>query len=776
MIKGGFKRKLTAILSADVKGYSRLMGEDEETTVRTITTYRGMMASLIQQYRGRVVDSPGDNLLAEFVSVVDAVQCAVEIQRVFKAKNAELPENRRMEFRIGINLGDVIEEGERIYGDGVNIAARIENLAEGGGICISGSAYEQIENKLVLGYEYLGEHTVKNIAKPVRVYRVPMEPRTVTEVSKEKGAGLKQWQRAALAVMVFLILGAGALAIWNFYLRPSPPPVEVASVEKMAFPLPDKPSIAVLPFVNMSGDPEQEYFSDGITEDIITSLSKIPRLFVIARNSTFTYKGKPVKVQQVSEDLGVRYVLVGSVRKAGDRVRITARLVNATTGGQLWAESYDRELNDIFAIQDEITQEIVVALKVEMREAELERVRCIPTDNLTAYDSFLRGMEYFSRFTKEANDRAQQMFERAIELDPEFAAAYAFLGLLYWKDWKFQWDPDPQALERAFELAQRAVALDDSLPVAHRLLGDLYLLKKQHEQAIAEAERAIALDPNDASGYATLGFILNSMGKPEKAIELLEKAMRLHPHFPFGYVFQLGVAYRLTGRYDEAISTQKKVLTRNPNFLLAYTELAANYLWQWIRQRSQDPQALEKAYEMAEKAISLNDSLPRAHNLLGRVYLFKKQHEKAINEAERAIALDPNNAEVYLTMGFILNYAGRPEEATDLLEKAMGLSPPYPVFHLFQLGHSYRLTGRYEDAIAIQKRILTYDPDFMDTHFELAILYSESGREEEARAEVSEFLRLWPNFSLETWRKRLPYKDQAVSERELTALRKAGLK
>ncbi len=776
MTKGGFKRKLTAILSADVKGYSRLMGEDEDDTVRTITTYRGMMASLIQQYRGRVVDSPGDNLLAEFVSVVDAVQCAVEIQRVFKAKNVELPENRRMEFRIGINLGDVIEEGERIYGDGVNIAARVENLAEGGGICISGSAYEQIENKLVLGYEYLGEHTVKNIAKPIRVYRVPMEPKTVTMVSKEKGAGLKQWQRAALAVVVFLILGAGALTIWNFYLRPSPPPVEVASVEKMAFPLPDKPSIAVLPFVNMSGDPEQEYFSDGITEDIITSLSKIPRLFVIARNSTFTYKGKPVKVQQVSEDLGVRYVLVGSVRKAGDRVRITARLVNATTGGQLWAENYDRELKDIFSLQDEITQEIVVALKVEMREAELERVRRIPTDNLTAYDSFLRGMEYFSRFTKEANDRAQQMFERAIELDPEFAAAYAFLGLLYWKDWKFQWDPSPQALERAFELAQRAVTLDDSLPVAHRLLGDLYLLKKQHEQAIAEAERAIALDPNDASGYATLGFILNSMGKPEKAIELLEKAMRLHPHFPFGYVFQLGVAYRLTGRYDEAISTQKKVLTRNANFLLAYTELTANYLWQWIRQWKQYPQALEKAYEMAEKTISLNDSLPRAHNLLGRVYLFKKQHEKAINEAERAIALDPNNAEAYLTMGHILNYAGRPEEATDLLEKAMGLSPPYPVFYLFQLGHSYRLTGRYEDAIAIQKRILTYDPDFMDTHFELAILYSESGREEEARAEVSEFLRLWPKFSLETWRKRLPYKDQAVSERELTALRKAGLK
>ncbi len=301
------KRKLSAILSADVKGYSRLMGEDEFGTVRTLEAYREMIVEVIRNYSGRVVDSPGDNVLAEFSSVVDAVECAVEIQKELKVTNSELPQNRRMEFRIGINLGDVIEEGERIYGDGVNITARIEGLAEAGGICISRSVYDQVKNKIALGYEYLGEHDVKNISEPVPVYRILIEP-----------------------------------------------DVSVLKTSKR-YKLSNKPSIAVLPFDNISGDPEQEYFSDGITEEIITALSKVPKMFVIARNSTFTYKGKPVKVQQVSKELGVKYVLEGSVRKAGNRVRITAQLVDAITGHHLWAERYDRDLEDIFALQDEIT-------------------------------------------------------------------------------------------------------------------------------------------------------------------------------------------------------------------------------------------------------------------------------------------------------------------------------------------------------------------------------------------------------------------------------------
>ena len=349
------KRKLTAILSADVKGYSRLMGEDEVSTVRTLEDYRETMSTLIEQHRGRVVDSPGDNLMAEFASVVDAVRCAVEIQEALRAKNAELPENRRMRFRIGINLGDVIEEGDRIYGDGVNIAARIEGLAEPGGICISGSAYEQIENKLPLGYEYLGEHFVKNIAKPIRVYRVPMEPGGVAEATRrKKRAGLKMWNWAAFAGAAVLLFGAGAIVAWYYFLTPSTSPTGIPFEQTRSVKLPEKPSIAVLPFTNMSGDPEQEYFSDGVTEDLITGLSKVSGLFVIARNSVFTYKGRAVKIERVGQELGVRYVLEGSVRKAGKRVRITAQLVDASTGGHLWAERYDRDLKDIFALQRDV--------------------------------------------------------------------------------------------------------------------------------------------------------------------------------------------------------------------------------------------------------------------------------------------------------------------------------------------------------------------------------------------------------------------------------------
>ena len=523
------QRKLTAILSADVKGYSRLMGEDEEATIRTLTAYREVMATLIQKYRGRIVDSPGDNLLAECSSAVDAVQCAVEIQEELKARNAELPENRRMEFRIGINLGDVIIEGERIYGDGVNIAARIEGLAEGGGICISGTVYDQVENKLTLDYESLDEHTVKNIKKPIRVYRVGMKA----------DAGVPEGRRE--------------------------------------FKLPDKPSIAVLPFVNMSGDPEQEYFSDGITEDLITDLSKISGLFVIARNSAFTYKGKPVKVDQVGRELGVRYVLEGSVRKAGDRVRITGQLVDASTGGHLWAERYDRDLTDIFALQDEVAQKIVAALAVKLTEDEQERLERTYTDNLEAYDYFLRGLEYSNRFTKEATDQARRLFEKAIDLDPGFAAAYGHMSLTYWVEWSFGWTQDFQFLEKAFELAQKAAALDDSLPEAHRILGILCLWKKQHDQAIALTERAITLNPNYADAIGQLGHVLSFAGRPEEAIGLVKKAMRLNPMYPVICLWDLGHAYMLAGRYDKAIAALKSVLNRNPNFHPAHIYLAIAY-------------------------------------------------------------------------------------------------------------------------------------------------------------------------------------------------------
>jgi len=383
----GFKRKLTTMLSADVAGYSRLMGEDEAGTVKTLTTYRDIMAELIKQHRGRVVDSPGDNVLAEFASVVDAVQCAVAVQKELQARNAELPEDRRMEFRIGINLGDVIEEGDRIYGDGVNIAARLEALADPGGICVSKTAFDHIETKLPLGYEYLGDQTVKNIPKPVGAYRVLMEPRVV-----------------------------------------------VAGKEKTALPLPEEPSLAVLPFDNISGDPEQEYFSDGLTEEIITALSKVDKMFVIARNSTFSYKRKPVKVQQVGEELGVRYVLEGSVRKAGDRARITAQLIDALTGHHLWAERYDRDLKDIFALQDEITMKIVTALRVKLTEGEQARLYDRGTENLDSFLKVLQGWQRFFRFNRDDNFVARQMFEEAITFDLKNPSAYAMLAWTHQMD------------------------------------------------------------------------------------------------------------------------------------------------------------------------------------------------------------------------------------------------------------------------------------------------------------------------------------------------------
>ncbi|MDD1766797.1 MAG: hypothetical protein LUQ00_02645, partial [Candidatus Methanomethyliaceae archaeon] len=463
------KRKLAAILSADVKGYSRLMGEDEKGTVRTLNAYKEVMTGLIQHHHGRVVDAPGDNVLAEFASVVDAVQCAAEIQKELNTRNAELPDNRRMEFRIGINLGDVIEEGDKIFGDGVNIAARVQGLADGGGICISGSAYEQVENKVAVSFEYLGEHKVKNITRPLRVYKVIPQSGVADEMDKR-------------------------------------------------LELTEKPSIAVLPFANMSGDPEQEYFSDGITEDLITDLYKISGLFVIARHSVFTYKGKAAKVQEVGRELGVRYVLEGSVRKAGSRLRITAQLVDTLTGGHLWAERYDRDLKDVFALQDEVTQKIVESLAVKLTKREEDRLARRYTDNLEAYDLVLRGLEFYFRFRQETNLQAREIFQKVIDLDPEYALALARLGWTYLREWSLGWAQSPDSLQRASELAQRAIALDDSLSDGHALLAETYLWKKRHDDAIAEAEKAVILDPNNAERMLDLGNILAYAGRPEEGI------------------------------------------------------------------------------------------------------------------------------------------------------------------------------------------------------------------------------------------------------------------
>ena len=571
------KRKLSAVLSADVKGYSRLMGEDESGTVRTLKEYREIIGKLIKQYRGRVVDSPGDNLLAEFASVVDAVDGAVEIQKDLKLKNDELPENRRMEFRIGVNLGDVVEDGENIYGDGVNIAARVESLADGGGICISGTAYDQIGKKLPFGYEYLGEQTVKNIEKPVRVYRVLMEPEAAGKVIGEKRFLGRISRRAAIAAIITLIVVAGGLAGWSLYLYQSKR-IEPASLDKMAFPLPDDPSIAVMPFDNMSGDPKQDSFSDGLSDHIITNLSKVPHLFVIARNSTFTYKGKPVKVQEVAEELGVRYVLEGSVQKTGDRIRVTAQLIDAIKGHHLWAESYDRDLKDIFAVQDEITFEILRALQVKLTGGEKLSIIGKGTENLEAYQKILQAMEVAQRFTPEANIQARQLAEEAIALDPKYPVAYRVLAWSHFNEIWGGWSKNrAESFKRAVQVAQKAIELDDTQAGAHILLGMLHLYRRQYEKAIAAGERAVSISPNGAHYNAFFAVILRYAGRPEESIELTKKAMRLSPIYPAWFLASLGFGYRMTGQYEEAIEALRGCLERNPEHVPSYIHLVIAY-------------------------------------------------------------------------------------------------------------------------------------------------------------------------------------------------------
>ncbi len=555
----------------DIVGFSRQMGADEARMLRVLAVHNQIIEQAVAESHGHVIKTIGDAFLVDFPSVVNAVQCAQRIQTQFYAHNTEKETNEQIHVRIGIHLGDIVQREGDVFGDGVNVASRLQALTEADTICLSQKVYEEVEKKLSLGTVVsLGRPKLKNIAQRFRVYALlPEKPKGLRQTLRVQRLKLKQWRRTLQVVAAALVLGlvsVGTIAIRNLYF--SAPP---------ALPLPDKPSIVVLPFINMSKDPEQEYFSDGITEDLTSDLSKIASLFVIARNSAFTYKGKAVKVQDVSRELGVQYVLEGSVRKADNQVRITAQLIDATQGQHVWSERYDRPLKDAFVLQDDIVQKIVFALKVELTPEEQERFKRAPTNNLEAYDHFLRGVEYYYRFRKEANIQARQLFERAIELDPQYAAAYAFLSVTYWTDWYSQWAPGAQPLERAFETAQRAVTLDDSLAPAHQILGIVFLWQKQHEQALAEVERAITLDPNEADAYWTRGFILNYVQRYQDAIEAVETAMRLNPHYPPYYLFELGRAYRFLEQPEKALAALKGALARNPNFLPAHIQLAGIY-------------------------------------------------------------------------------------------------------------------------------------------------------------------------------------------------------
>ncbi len=1029
-----FRRKLTAILSADVQGYSLLMRDDEEATIRTLTTYRKAMTHLIQQYRGRLVDATGDNLLAEFVSVVDAVNCAVEIQRELSERNAELSEDRKMRFRIGINLGDVVQEGERIYGDGVNIAARMEGLAEGGGICISGKVHEEVKDKLGLEYEYLGEQEVKNITEPVGAYRVLSFPGAAAHrVIRAKKAVRKTWRNVVVAAVAVLVVVA-AVAVWNVYLRPGPP-AEVASVKKMAFPLPDKPSIAVLPFDNLSNDPSQDYFSDGITESVITALSNVSNLFVIARNSTFTYKGKPVKVQQVAQELGVRYVLEGSVQRSGDRVRIAAQLIDALTGHHLWAEQYDRKFGEIFALQDDITERVATALEVKLTEGEQARMWRRKADNPEAYEYFLRGLEIYRSFTKEDNAQARKLWEKGAGLDPNYAQAWLSIGWTHYRDGRFGWTDTPaKSLAHAEDLAQKTLTMDDSMPEAYSLLSVVHMARRQHDKAVAYGEKALALAPNLADLTATIGVTFLYSGRPYETIKLVRKAMRLSPYYPGWYLSVLGIAYRLTGQYKEAIDALESWRTRAnprsalPHLCLAYTYVEAgqkdeaqesvaevlkrnpkasikgylnsntfpykdpaeiervleslrkagltespplplpdkpsiavlpfvnisgdpkqeyfsnglteeiitglskvprlfviarnstftykgkpvkvqqvskelgvryilegsvrkardkvritaqlvdgttgNYLWaerydrnltdifavqdevtkkiitamnveltqgeqaqlaakatenleaylKFMQARENiyqfsiesiasakqlaeeaialDPkyasayrllgvthmhdallgtskspkQSLAKAIELVKKAIELDDTNGYSHAVLGFLFLLTRQYDQAIAEAERGITLNPNVADIHAWRALTLRFMGRSEEALQEYKKAIRINPIPPSWYLHGLAMTYCWIGRYEEALMECEKAIRQEPNSLYAHIAMTVIYSLSGREEKARAEAAEVLRVHPKFSLNKYEKRVRYKNQADTDRYISALRKAGLK
>ncbi len=635
MAEEGFKRKLTAIFSADVAGYSRLMAEDEATTVKTIASYREIISSLIKQHRGRVIDSLGDNVLAEFSSVVDAVQCAVAVQNEIQTQNAELPDSRKMEFRIGINLGDVIDEEDRIYGDGVNIAARLEAMADPGGICVSKTAFDQIETKLPLGYEYLGEQSVKNIPKPVGAYRVLMKPDAAGKVIGEKRFLGRYSRRTAMAAIIILVMVAGVLVSWNIYLQQSKK-VEPASVEKMVFPLPEKPSIAVLPFDNLSGDPEQDYIADGLTENIITGLSQIPEMFVIARNSVFTYKGKSVKIKQISEELGVKYVLEGSMQKAGDRLRVNAQLIDAIKGHHLWSEKYDRKMENFFSIQDDITLNIVIALQVKLTEGEQARIRH-STNNIEAWSLAVKAHGLFETYARENIAKARELFKKSVELDPNYAYAWSYLGWTYWIDGIYYsaFYDRKKSFESATEMAEKALSIDDKSSDAHALLSGVYLAQQKYDEAVAAGEKTIDLDPNSSENYAIVAITMQNVGKFEDAIALLKQAMRLDPYYPSWYLYRLGACYQMMGRYEESAAAFEELAKR---FEESGSKAPLDRLYLYLASTYSMMGRLDEAQDLVSKALEFNPKMTA--ELWRKRFQYKDpKHTERIIDALRRVGL-----------------------------------------------------------------------------------------------------------------------------------------
>jgi TolB-like protein/class 3 adenylate cyclase len=573
MVPPGVERKLAAILAADMVGYSRLMGADEAGTIARQRDHRqDLIDPEIAKHNGRVVKTTGDGLLAEFASVVDAVQCAVAVQRAMSEREVDLPEDRRIRYRIGVNLGDIVVEGDDILGDGVNVAARLEGLADPGGICLSRAARDQVRDKLDIVLEDMGEVEVKNIARPIRAFRILLDAEPATTPGPDIAGKISAKRWVAAAAVLIVLVGGG---LWWWQAQPDFEPADPA---KMAFALPEEPSIAVLPFDNLSGDPEQEYLSDGLTENIISVLSSVPNLFVIARNSTFTYKGKPVKVQQVAQELGVRYVLEGSVQRSGEKLRVIAQLVDAIQGTHLWSARYDRDFDELFALQDEITLNLAKALRVELISSEGFTRSSHGTGNLEAWLSHLRAGAAYTLFSKEGNAKARRLAQETVELDPQFAGAWNQLAWTHLSDFWFNWSESPgKSLKKAGELAAKSISLDDTFAEPYTLLAFLTLVTGQHDKAVTYHEKAIALDRNDANAKAMFAMTLGYAGRPQDAIARLEKAMRLHPRYPSHYLLWMGRAYRLTGRVEEAIAALVRAKERTPGNVLVPIELAVIY-------------------------------------------------------------------------------------------------------------------------------------------------------------------------------------------------------
>jgi TolB-like protein/class 3 adenylate cyclase/Flp pilus assembly protein TadD len=548
-------RKLRAILSADVKGYSLLMADDEAFTIQTIKEYRNIISNCIEQHAGRVVDSPGDNILAEFASAVDAVQCAVEIQRQLKKENDRFVEDRRLEFRIGVNIGDVVHDGDRIYGNGVNIAARIEGLAEPGGVCISRNAYDHIKKKVGFEYEYLGEQPVKNISDPVRVYKVLMAPTgSEKKVSDKRKPINTKWIVAVLGATLIIILFVG----WQIYNKKAMVEKEEA-VQQLAPVSSDKPSIAVLPFTNMNNDPEQEFFTDGMTYELITNLSKISGLLVISRNSSFVYKGKTVPIKQVANELKVKYVLEGSIQRSGDRVRVRAQLIDGASDHHIWAESYDAVMEDIF---------------------DLQRLAAKETANIQAYDAFVKGWEHLLRETPDELEQAISLFEEAIELDPMYSRAQAALAWAYLSSsLRFKWQDfiEPHNRLRLMARKHLELAMRNPTSTAHLVASKMALFRRQYEESITQAELALAFDTNDPESNLNMALVLMATGKPEEGLEFVNKTSQLDPRNMGAPLAAAGMAYFILGDLQKAATMTERAIDHNPTIAGRYESLSAIY-------------------------------------------------------------------------------------------------------------------------------------------------------------------------------------------------------